>query len=339
MPLKIQKHIEIVRSSIMDLSSLSIVSCNAIFDALSKHYEHVGVTTINNEHDLLQLAIKKPDLAFMGMTHVLAGSNKIWLSSYLEGHGINCTGSRQSAHALEIDKSKAKQKVLNAGLSTAAFVVAKPGDSVDELPLKFPLFVKPTSLGGGEGIDGASVVKDQAQLKAKLQSLEATYGADALIEEYLSGREFSVAILADELSGELRAWPVELIAELNARGHRLLDAKAKISDQEVVRTIDDAYVKARVTQLAVRAFRALGARDYGRIDIRLNSKGVPQFLEANLIPSLIEGYGSFPKASWLNASLGYEAMILLIVRLGFAHPQGVLTYSTDVPTAQLSVVA
>ena len=62
-------------------------------------------------------------------------------------------------------------------------------------------------------------------------------------------------------------------------------------------------------------FDALTARDFARIDIRIDKMGEPQFLEANLIPSLINGYGSFPKACVINLDLDYESMILSIVRL------------------------
>lgn len=71
-----------------------------------------------------------------------------------------------------------------------------------------------------------------------------------------------------------------------------------------------------MSTLALASFHALGARDYGRIDIRLDSDGVANFLEANLIPSLISGYGSFPKACELNIGLEYEPMIISITELG-----------------------
>lgn len=335
MPVKIQKHIEIVRSSVPSLSSLSLPSCDAIYKVLQEQYVRVGVSTVNTEEDLQELIDKKPDLAFMGMNYLPKGQAKLWISASLEQHGINYTGSRWGAHELGLDKALAKQKVLSAGLNTAPFAVIKPGDSTEALPFKFPLFVKPTSLGGGDGIDAASVVKDQVQLKSKLKTLITDRGVDALVEEYLSGREFSVAILTNELSGELRAWPIEIVAERNARGNRLLDAQTKAANIESVSLVDGAYIKARVVQLAVRAFRALGARDYGRIDIRLNAKGVPQFLEINLIPSLIEGYGFFPKACLLNSSLTYEAMILVIVQLGLSRPSPIAERTQISELAQL----
>ena len=70
-------------------------------------------------------------------------------------------------------------------------------------------------------------------------------------------------------------------------------------------------------ELALHVFHALGARDYGRIDIRLDGAGVPHFLEANLMPSILKDYGNFPKACMLNETIGYEESILRIVDLAF----------------------
>ena len=113
--------------------------------------------------------------------------------------------------------------------------------------------------------------------------------------------------------------PIELVAETNRRGDRILSQKVKSSNQETVLSIIDPNTKLQVADTAARVFEALGARDYGRIDIRLDEAGTPHFIEANLIPSLIDGYGSFPKACALNYSMGYEAMILSIVSLGLAR--------------------
>ena len=140
-----------------------------------------------------------------------------------------------------------------------------------------------------------------------------------LIEEYLPGREFSVAVLKDDFSAGHLAMPIELIAPPDKNGSRILSGSVKSSNAEQALEVTDPVIKSKVTALALDAFYALGARDYGRIDIRLDKTGAPHFLEANLIPSLISGYGSFPKACILNIGLGYEAMIMRIARLGLAR--------------------
>jgi D-alanine-D-alanine ligase len=325
---KINKHIEIVHSTTKGLSSMSKVSCDSIFTTLSKHFARVGITIVNNLSDLEGLLADSPDLVFLGMEFIpsdsglgLADPNKIWLSDFLDGNNIAYTGSSQVAHELERNKPLAKQNVLDADLRTSAFCVIEQNQTLDsnDVPLNYPLFIKPTSRGGGQGIDSDSVVHNFEQLSLKVQAITTRLRSDVLVEEYLPGREFSVAILKDEDSAGYLAMPLELVAPPDKNGARLLSGQIKSSNTEVVLVVTDEVIKSKVTALALKVFHALGARDYGRIDIRLDAAGSPHFLEANLIPSLICGYGSFPKACVLNIGMEYEAMIMRIAKLGLAH--------------------
>ncbi len=323
---KINKHIEIVRSSVVCLSSLSQESCDAIFEVLQRSYATVGVTTVNNLADLEALAQRKPDLVFLGMKFVplepgtdLLDSQKVWLAGYLEERGITCTGSPRLAHELDVNKDLAKQRVTEADVRTAPHVVIAQGQTIEpkDVSLQFPVFIKPTNRGGGLGINSDSVAHTWAQVQTKVASIASEYGSDALLEEYLPGREFSVAILRD--ADTYSVMPLELIAPSDDQGARILSDQVKSANGEEVVAVTDPFLKDRVSSLALKAFHALGARDYGRIDIRLDVAGNPHFLEANLIPSLIAGYGSFPKACMLNLELAYEPMILHIVELASAR--------------------
>ena len=321
-------HIEIVRSTRPGLSSMSQPSCVAARAVLAKHYTDVRITNIDCLDDLEALVYRKPDMVFLGMEYILAeakpGSHmpdKVWLAQYLDEHDVAYTGSNHRAHQLGREKQLAKQRVLDAGLTTAAFYIVPQGHRASNAShmLAFPLFVKPTSRGGGLGIDSNSVVYTIDQLHVKTHAIAAELQSDSLVEEYLPGREFSVAILLNEQTRKYAAMPIELIAPLGARNARILSSEVKSSNTERAVAVTDHAIKARVSQLALNTFMALGGRDYGRIDIRLDSQGIPYFLEANLIPSLIAGYGSFPKACVLNAGLDYESMILRIAALGLSR--------------------
>jgi D-alanine-D-alanine ligase len=115
--------------------------------------------------------------------------------------------------------------------------------------------------------------------------------------------------------------PLELIAPTDNRGARILTSKVKSTDTESFLGVTDEVISDKITTLAIDVFHALGARDYGRIDIRLDKFGTPYFLEANLVPSLIDGYGNFPKACLLNRGMDYETMMLRIVALGMLRTQ------------------
>ncbi len=315
---------------------MSAESREAICAVLSRHYSDVVITLVNNTDDLEGLVRRQPDLVFLGMKFVPGNlvlgsmrSPKVWLSDYLDAHGIAYTGSGQGAHRLELNKPLAKQRVLDAGLQTSSFHVYKQNVTQvrSEMLLTFPLFIKPTNRGGGMGIDSASVAHNFDQLDSKVLSITIDLKSDSLIEEYLPGREFSVAILKDKNSTSYSVMPIELVAAPDKNGLQLLSEEMKASNEEVVLAVSDPVIKAKVCELALNVFHALGARDYGRIDIRLDKTGMAQFLEANLIPSLISGYGSFPKACSLNMTLDYESMLLRIVELGLSRAPQVSTVS------------
>ena len=333
---RINKHIEIVRSNLPGFSSMGLGSSEMIKDVLEKHYRYVGVTTVNNPQDLEVLVDSKPDLVFLGLKKVptnksgLGFSEIVWMSEYLESKGISYTGSNSTAIALDFNKSDAKQVVKRAGLKTSLYFRAKQSEYLvgDVLPLDFPLFIKPPNTGGGKGIDADSVARNFDDFERKVQSINQRFSSDSLVEEYLTGREFSVAILETEL-GKIIAMPIELITEKNSQGDRILGQKIKSDDTEHSIAIVDLLIKKKVIDLAINVFKALGARDYGRIDIRLDKNGVPNFLEANLIPGIAShSFTSyFNRACIINESMDYETMLLKIVALGISRADKLNTES------------
>jgi D-alanine-D-alanine ligase len=249
-------------------------------------------------------------------------SNKIWIADYLDRHGIASTGSDHTAHEFELNKPLAKARALEAGLNTSPFYVIKQNQpqAGHDTSLTFPVFIKPTNRGGGLGIGSDSLAYSFDELNAKARSISENLGSDSLVEEYLPGREFSVAILKDYYLEEYWVMPIELIAPQDNRGARILSSRVKHLDTERSIEVTDEIIKSRVANLAIDVFHALGARDYGRIDIRLDKTGTPHFLEANLVPSLKRSEGNyFPKACALNINLDYGSMIVRIAELGLVR--------------------
>jgi len=317
--MKINKHIEIVGSNNPQLSAMTASSRQTILDVLRKHYTRVSITIVENVTDLEVLVAKQPDLVILGMKFVLLDptlgyedSPKIWLSAYLDSHGIASTGSDAKAMALQLDKHVAKQTVLDAGLQSSAYFISSINNPSFLHNLTFPLFVKPANRGGSSGIDEQSVVYTDAELQAKITSLHDTYASDVLIEEYLAGREFSVAVIEQSVSGELVAMPIEIRTPADTQGNRFLSSAVKEADLEKVLALDDPLLKVSVGTFAIAAFKALSSRDFGRIDMRLDAQGMPSFIEANLMPGL-SNHGYLFRCLNLNAGITYDDMILSIV--------------------------
>jgi D-alanine-D-alanine ligase len=322
---KIKKCIEIVVSNNPRLNDLPEDARLAVFTTLSKHYAKVAVTVVENLPDLERLVARKPDLVVLGMGLVLLDpqkdyddSRKVWLASYMKENDINYTGSGIEALILQRNKHEAKQEIIDAGLHTSAYCVVPINQSIPQQNLRFPLFVKPTDRGDGKGIDEKSLVHSEAELRAKISSIHSDCGSDALVEEYLPGREFSVAVIQQPHSKDLLAMPIEITAPVNEKGHTFLSEAVKQADTEKASAVRDDELNNSLKTLAIGAFKALGARDYGRIDMRLDNHGVPHFIEANLMPGL-SNHGYLSRCFYLNNHIDYDGMILAIVDLALAR--------------------
>lgn len=285
---------------------------------LSDHYRHVRITQIDSRRDLEQIAVRRPNLVFSGVKFFTFDGEELWLNDFLDLHGVAYIASGRSALLLERDKACAKSVVSKAGVATADYFVAAPGDheTVGSVPLAFPLFVKPLIGGDSRGVDSNSVVHDFESLKRKVLEIHETQDSRAIVETYLPGREYSVGILEDVSSGTLRTMPIEIVTDCNRNGDRILDFDVKRQDLETVAPVKDATVRLRLGNLAKAAFRSLGGKSLGRIDIKMSSDDVPHFIEANLMPGLRKGY--FYRGCLLNFGMSYEAMILTIAENGLA---------------------
>jgi len=315
--------IEVVRSNFKHISSMSEQSARDIVATLRNHYDDVRMTNVDTFEDLEALIERKPDMVFAGIYFVrdeARGGAKVWLTDALEANGIAYTGSGKNANRLSLNKHLAKQHMIERGIHTASFMFADRAHQaeLDASGLTFPLFVKPSNKSGGQGVDEFSIVHTPAQLNDKVRWIHTEHHTDALIEEYLPGREFSIAVIAGP-NDTFTAMPLELVAAEDKNGDRIRSQVVKSTDSEDMNPVTDPIEHAVVGQFAIDAFRALGGNGYGRVDIRFNANGIPFFLEANHIPSLIQIDSSFLRAYEMTIGKNYEAMILDIVQLGLTR--------------------
>lgn len=323
---KIEKYIEIVSCKSNRLSSMSSKSRMAIKKVLEKYYANVNISIVNNLYDLEQLAEKKPDLVFLGTKRVPVKEHSsdnddfVWPPDFLEERGIAVTGSSSDALKIEQDKTKAKNIMINAGLATSEYFLARQGQYTDssKLPLKYPLFLKPFDLGGGFGVDDDSVVRNFEEFDIKMKSLATDSVSSVLVEKYLPGKEITVAVLQTIDNAGLLVMPIERIIPINEKGDKVTNYEIESIGEDIkLKAVEDDEIKQAVVNLARDAFIAIGARDYGRIDIMLDENNTPHFLEANLIPSLISSAANFPTAYTLKTNKSYDELLLQIVELAF----------------------
>ncbi|MCW8854731.1 MAG: D-alanine--D-alanine ligase, partial [Gammaproteobacteria bacterium] len=244
----------------------------------------------------------------------------IWLSEFFSRHDINFTGSSREVLKFDSNKVLAKTHLTNKGINTARYFIAIPEQykKQSELPINFPLFLKPLDAANGNGIDDLSFVTSFADYQSKVLSLYTTFNQPVLVEEYLDGREFTVAVIKTG-NEKLTVSAVEVIPPTSTHGLRILGAQTKKDDSEKMIEIVDNEVANRVTTLAIEAFNALGVRDFGRIDIKTDNHGECFFMEANLVPGMTYGSSYFPQACHIANELSYTKVIQLMLEAGLGR--------------------
>jgi len=304
----------------------AIKTCASIFESLRKDSHDIKLTTCKSESDLNDAVIRCPDLVALAVKYIqLDNGKKLWLSEFFEKAGIPYTGSKKETLRFDSDKVAAKELVKLKGIRTADYFITTPARhiGINELPISFPLFLKPTDAANGNGVDDLSLVNDYESFKNKVHLLFEKYNQPVLAEKFLGGREFSVAIIESPQNNDLIISPIEIIPPMNANGVRILGERVKKEDSETLSQIDDVEIKSNVQRMALDAFRCLGARDFGRIDIKMDNEGNCYFMEVNLVPGMTEGSSYFPQACKMASGLTYDAVIELMIARHLSSPTNV----------------
>ena len=232
------------------------------------------------------------DLVF-NIAEGLRGRNReAQVPAMLELLGIPYTGSDPAALSLTLDKALAKRLVRQAGLPTPDFVLMVTGE--EELPaqMSYPLIVKPNTEGSSKGVSAASVVRDEASLREQVRRLTQRYHQAALVEAFLPGREFTVALLGELVPRMLP--PMEIIFAQEAGDLPVYSYEHKqetdLSVRYEVPAKLDPQLAEEIRHVALGAFEALGCRDVARMDLRLDDQGRVHFIECNPLPGMTPDY-------------------------------------------------
>jgi D-alanine-D-alanine ligase len=227
------------------------------------------------------------DVVF-NMAEGLHGRNReSAVPAILELLSIPYTGSDSATMALTLDKALAKRVVAQHGVATPAFLVMHTGN--EKLPpgFTFPAICKPVAEGSSKGVQGSSVARDEAELRAFARELIARYRQPALVEVFLPGREFTVGLLGEKRP---RVLPPMEIVFTRPTEHPVYSFEHKLAFTDDVRYDCPANVDARllrdIEDVARGAFIALGCRDVARIDVRCDARGKVNFIECNPLPGL-----------------------------------------------------
>ena len=206
----------------------------------------------------------------------------------LEMMGIPFVGPDALTLSLSLDKASTKDLAVAAGLETPAYVVYKHvavlDDAMESLP--FPLMVKPRYEGSAKGITIHSRVEDEAALREEVRRITEEYAQDALVESFVEGAEYTVALAGHE---PVETFPVMQRAVEKRSGiglHALERRSAMKADWEYELPGElSAELEERLRGDALAIFHKLECRDFARVDFRVDSGGRAWFLEINPLPT------------------------------------------------------
>ena len=269
----------------------------------------------------------RPDIVF-NIAEGLHGPNReAHVPAICEFFDVPYTGSDPLTLCLSLDKRRAKEVWAAAGVPVpAGVVVNRPEERGLALRIPVPAMVKPLFEGSSKGIPESALCANPDDVLARVDVVLEEYRQPALVEEFLPGREFTVAILGNGAAA--RALPIVEIRfdALPAGSKPIYGYEAKWIWDTPERPLQIFRCPAElepdaaetVARTALDAYRALGCRDWGRVDLRMDAAGVPHVLEINPLPGVLpdpEQNSCLPKAA-RAAGIEYDDLILSALRAG-----------------------
>lgn len=243
--------------------------------------------------------------------------------SYLELARAAYTGCNPRGLVLGRDKALSKKVLAYHRIRVPHFAVARRGRRLRRPQrLAFPLIVKSLSEEGSLGISEASVVHNDAKLADRIEFIHDSIGTDAIVEQFIDGRELYSAVLGNHTLTVYPTWELELDnirPDAPRIATRRVKFDAKFQERRKVewkRAELDDEMQRTIAKVSKRIYRALGMSGYARVDYRLTDGGELYFLEANPNPDIAD-YGEFADAAGA-AGLPYEPLLQKIVTLGKA---------------------
>ena len=242
------------------------------------------------------------------------------VAGLLELMGLPYTGSGPFALGLALNKFRVKQILRFAGIPSARGYLLSPGQKPNLRAARLPVIVKPAHEDASLGINSGSVCHDLDQVERQAAYIHNVYLQDALVEEYLDGREFNVSIMGDLEPIVLAISEIDF-SGLPANEPRIVSYRAKWDEEspiyrntapicpaEVPKRIEN-----RIKDVALRTYKCIGCRDYARIDMRTDARGNLYVLEVNPNPDISPRAG-FARAAAV-AGYAYVDMIIRISQL------------------------
>jgi len=296
------------------------------YDYVTKKLISVGfnVYTLNIK-DNLELMLKnlkdeKPDVIF-NFVEIYKDNPRLEMNivGLFELMEIPYTGAPAMGLANCQNKILAKRLLSSAAIRIPHFFIVYAKSARYPHKLNYPLLVKPAFEDASVGIENESIVNNGKQLKKRIEHVLKQYNQPALVEEFIEGRELNVAVMGDK---RLRVLPISEIdfSTMPDHLHNIVSFQAKWDPhhESYHKTIPicpaslPKNIEKRAKELAFKAFKVMGCRDYARVDMRLSKDNKLYVLEVNPNPDITEGAGFMRSAQ--HAGMTYAQALKRIVK-------------------------
>jgi len=300
----------------------SAETIDAVASALSAYGDVIPLEATEEFPE--RLRAERPDIVF-NIAEGLHGTNReAHVPAICEFFNVPYSGSDPFTLSLCLHKARTKDLLTAHEIPNAWFTLIDSAATLSRFldraaDLRFPLFVKPVQEGSSKGITEKNLVRTRAELEDQTRFLLETYAQPVIVEEFLPGAEFTCGVLGN--GADARVLPIVALnfASLPSGALPIYGFEAKWIWDTPDEPLDIFECPARVDQrlrraiehVVLRAYRTLGCRDWSRVDVRLDARGIPNIVEVNPLPGILpnpEDNSCLPKAA-RAAGLSYDQLI------------------------------
>lgn len=246
------------------------------------------VTRLGNARNLLtQLhRVKHLDIVFNIAEGDEGRNRESQVPIVLEMLRVPFVGSDGLSLGMTLDKIITKKMLLAEGIPTPRFAEVRDPADAWRVDLRYPLIAKPRCEGSSKGMRKSSLVTTPQELERQTAWLIDTYKQPALVEEFIEGQEFTVAIIGNQPAEAQPVVQIKIEGKLDLGRLFYTFEHIRSGADYVCPAPIDAALRERLETVALQTYRAVDCVDFGRVDIRVDQEGRPYVLEINPLPSL-----------------------------------------------------
>lgn len=278
----------------------------AVASALSLYNDVTMIEADENAFEKFKLY--RPDIVFNVAEGMNGLSREAQIPAMLDMLNIPYTGSDPLTLATCLDKARAKEILTYHKIRTAKFLTASNKSDLKNFVLKFPVVIKPVGEGSSKGIFNNSFITNTRDLEITVEKNFEVYKQPSLIEEFLPGREFTVALIGNDedvivlpiVEMNFNTLPENLIPIYSYEAKWIVDRRENPLNIFSCPAIIDNVLETKIKKVVLKTYRVLRCKDWSRIDIRLDAQGEPNIIEVNPLPGILpdpKDNSCFPKAA------------------------------------------